>query len=60
MVFISKQVCGQLNSFSDACMTLVADNIEKIYKFIEGKLGEEACKPLGFCSAEKVSLTSVE
>ena len=47
-----------MNSYSDACMALVADNIEKIYNFIEGKLGEEACNPLGFCPAEKVSVKS--
>ena len=39
-----------MNSYSDACMTIVADNIEKIYGYLEKNLQNEmVCQPLGFC-----------
>lgn len=46
------QICGHMNSYSDACMAHVADNIEKIYSYIGKNLNKEVCQPLGFCDAK--------
>ena len=38
-----------MNSYSDACMTLVSQNIEQIFSALEQSLQKDACQPLGFC-----------
>ena len=43
------QICSQMNSYSDACMTLVSQNIEQIFSALEQSLQKDACQPLGFC-----------
>jgi saposin len=42
-------ICSQMNSYSDACMTLVSQNIEQIFSALEQSLQKDACQPLGFC-----------
>ncbi|KZS14611.1 Uncharacterized protein APZ42_019947 [Daphnia magna] len=43
-------ICGQMNSYSDACMAIVADNIDQIFSSMEKSLQKEMCQPLGFCN----------
>jgi len=44
-------VCGKLNSFSDACSAIVTNNIDSIQKAIQETFAEEdLCQKTGFCS----------
>lgn len=58
LLFQLFQICGQLNSYSDACMALVSDNIENIYSSLDKKLQTDMCQPLGFCSEQPKVCTS--
>ena len=49
MILNILQICSQMNSYSDACMTLVSQNIEQIFSALEQSLQKDACQPLGFC-----------
>ncbi len=45
-----------MNSYSDACMAIVADNMEKIYAYMEKSLQKEMCQPLGFCDESQLKV----
>lgn len=47
-----------MNSYSDACMALVADNIEQIFSSLEKSLQKDMCQPLGFCEEAQLKVTS--
>jgi len=53
-------VCGKLNSYSDACGVLVTNNIESIQKTIHESFGEEdMCDRTGFCQNSVVSIVAL-
>lgn len=45
-----------MNSYSDACMSHVADNMDKIYRYISQNLNKGVCQPLGFCDAKQTKV----
>lgn len=45
-----------MNSYSDACMAIVADNIDQIFSSMEKSLQKEMCQPLGFCNEAELKV----